>query len=243
MKNLALTILFLTMLLEIHAQSDRSAIVIISSTSTPEYIKEMKKDLKKMGLVLNVDKEIWASQEELQEFGFSITNKKTKGVKSFFFKYNELNKHQIFLMYPIGDGKYGEVMSDVSYMKNDLIPMLITKKIRRAKPTLFRTYASSGDPYLQFTVLKDLEMIESSLEETVELHKRIKVDQTTGKSLSQLTYTYNGVLLEDPSGINLQDMTSDVLIEDLEEDYKIVNIWSDAPLNEIIMGATIAGQR
>ena len=241
MKNIISTIAFCFALLSLIAQSTDQAVIIISSASTPDFINEMKKDLKKCDIVFNVNKEIWKNNEELQEFGFSLTNKKTKRTKSFHFRYNDLNRHQIFLIHPRGDG-YGEVMADVSYMRTEILPLIVNKSVRRKKPKLFRTYASSGDGYLQFTALKDLEELEERFEETVELVKSIKADQTVGKSISNITYTYNGIPMDNPSGINLMDMTSDVLIETLEDDSKIVNVWSELPLNELVMGLTIVGQ-
>ena len=54
---------------------------------------------------------------------------------------------------------------------------------------------------------------------------------------------YNGEYLEHPAGINLQNMSADVLIEELEGGIKIINIWSDEPIKELMTGTTIAGQR
>lgn len=241
MKNMITSLVMLLCLSSLSAQSENAAVILISSQSTPDFIKEMKKDLKKRDLVLNVEKEIWASQTELEEFGFTLTNKKTKVAKKFHLRYNELNKHQVLLIYPSGDESYGEVVADVHYLRTELLPLVVTKKIRRHKPSLHRSYASSGDPYLQFTALKDLEELEEKMEETVTLFKHVKADMTVGQSISNITYTYNGILLEDPSGINLKDMSADVLIENLEDDSKIINIWSDQPLNELI-GAAIVGQ-
>jgi len=212
-------------------------------SSTPAYIGEMKESLKDYGLILNVEKELWKNQGELQEFAFTLTNMVSKNAKSFEFKYNEINKHQIFLVYPLGDDKYGQVMTDINYMTTEILPLVITNEIKRQKPILHRSYSKSGGPYRQSIVMSDLKRLAIDMKETVDMYRAIKADQVIGKSISGLTYTYNGEYIEHPAGINLQDMTADVLIEELEEDVKILNIWSDAPIKELITGTTIAGQR
>ncbi len=225
------------------SQANQQAVIVISSSSTPTYIGEMKESLKEYGLVLNVEKEKWKNQSELEEFAFTITNTASKKAKSFDFKYNAINKHQIFLVYPLGDNKYGQVMTDVTYMSDVILPMVVTNEVKRQKPILHRSYGKSGGPYRQSIVMTDLNRLESDMKETVDMHKAIKADQVIGKSISGLTYTYNGEYLEHPAGINLQNMTADVLIEELEEGIKIINIWSDEPIKELMTGTTIAGQR
>jgi len=243
MKNITPLIVMLFCINTIIAQSSQPAVILISSVSTPEYIAEMKENLLEHGLVLNVDKEVWANKSELKEFAFTIVNQANKSPKSFNFKYNEINKHQIFLVYPSGDNQYGEVMADISYLKSDILPLVVTNEVKRMKPILHRSYSKSGGPYRQSIVLTDLKKLESEMSKTIAMHKAIKADQIIGKSISGLTYTYNGEYLEDPSGINLMDMTSDVLVETLEDDSKIINIWSEEPIHELITGSTIAGQR
>jgi len=92
-------------------------------------------------------------------------------------------------------------------------------------------------------VLEDLTNISNKYAETRALYGQIKADQVIGRSVTGLTYTYNGEYLQHPAGINLQDMTADVLIENLEEGVKIINIWSDEPLGEKNTGSTIAGNQ
>ncbi len=223
--------------------NDAPAIILLSSTSSPQYIGEMKEHLVHSGIILNVEKELWENQNQLQEFAFTLTNTKTRNVKSFHFKYNDLNRHQVFVVFPTGVNQYDEVISEVGYLRSELLSLLIPMDTRRLKPILHRSYAKSGTSYRESIVLKDLEKIEEELSDTIELYKKIKADQAVGKNLSGLTYTYNGELLNDPKGVNLSDMTADVLIEILSDNSKIINIWSEEPLNELIMSSTIAGQQ
>jgi len=236
----------LVMVLGMHlliAQSDKQAVILISSSSSPVYIGDMKKSLEDYGLVLNVEKELWKSKLELEEFAFTLTNKKSRNVASFSFKYNDLNKHQIFLVYPLGDDKYGHVMADVDYMKDNILPLVVNIDSRKKKPTLHRSFGKSGKQYRHATVLEDLTNISNKFADARALYSQIQADQVIGRSVTGLTYTYNGEYLQHPAGINLQDMTADVLIENLEEGVKIINIWSDEPLSEKNTGSTIAGNQ
>jgi len=223
------------------AQSDKQAVIFISSSSTPVYIGDMKKSLESYGLILNVEKELWKSKLELEEFAFTLTNKKTKNVNSFHFKYNDLNKHQVFVVYPLGDDRYGHVLADVDYMKDQILPLVLNIEARRQKPVLHRSFGKSGAPYKNSVVLEDLSRISSKYQETKSLYHQVKADQTIGRSVSGYTYTYNGEYLQHPAGINLKDMSADVLIEVLEDDSKIINIWSDQPLSEPMTGSVLAG--
>ena len=218
------------------------AVILISSQSTPDFIAEMKDHLEHSGIILNVEKEIWANREELQEFAFTITNTKTRDHKSFHFKYNELNKHQIFLVFPVGEDRYNEVITDVTYLRTELLSFLIPIETRKLKPVIHRSYAKSGSKYRESTLLKELESLEEELKKTVNLYRAIKADQTVGKNISGLTYTYNGAIVEDPAVLNLRDMSADVLIETLSDDSMIVNIWSDEPLKEYGYSTTMVGQ-
>ena len=220
----------------------QQVVILISSNATPDYIGEMRENLKVHGVVLNVEKEIWAKYNELQEFAFTLTDTKTKVPMSFHFKYNELNKHQILMVYPRKNGQYTSVLSDVSYLKTELLPLLVNKDIKRLKPVLHRSYNKSGAPYRESIVLTDLKKIEGDLSETIEMYRNIKADQAVKRSISGYTYTYNGELLEDPAGIKLNDMMADVLIENLSDDSKIINIWSDEPLDRYISSSTAAEQ-
>ena len=236
----------LVMVLGMHlliAQSDKQAVILISSSSSPVYIGDMKKSLEDYGLILNVEKELWKSKLELEEFAFTLTNKKSRNVASFSFKYNDLNKHQIFLVYPLGDNKYGHVMADVDYMKESILPLVVNMDSRKKKPVLHRSYGKSGKPYRQTIVLDDLTNISNKYAETRALYSQMKADQTIGRPATGLTYTYNGEYLQHPGGIKLNDMTADVLIENLEEGVRIINIWSDEPLVEQTTGSTIAGNQ
>lgn len=242
MKNVTCIIAMLLAVNLMMAQSQNPAVILISSSSTPEYIGEMKESLKNHGLYLNVEREVWKDKETLAEFAFTLVNTNNKTPKSFNFKYNDLNEHQILLIYPSGENNYTEVMADVSYMKSDILPLVVTKEIKRRKPVLHRSYGKSGAPYRQSIVLTDLVRLESTMANTVHMFKAIKADQAIGKSISGMTYTYNGAYIEDPAGINMKDMSSDVLIETLEDNSKIINIWSEEPLNQLISTA-IVGQR
>ncbi len=236
----------LVMVLGMHlliAQSDKQAVILISSSSTPVYIGDMKKSLEDYGLILNVEKELWKSKLELEEFAFTLTNKISKNVASFHFKYNDLNKHQIFLVYPLGDNKYGHVMADVDYMKESILPLVVNIDSRKNKPVIHKSYGKSGKQYRHTTVLEDLTNISNKYSESRMLYQQIRADQVIGRSVTGLTYTYNGEYLQHPAGINLKDMTADVLIEELEEGVKIINIWSDEPLGEQHTGSTIAGNQ
>lgn len=238
-----LPIMMLLCIVTVKAQEQQPSVILISSSSTPEYIGEMKQHLADQGIILNVEKERWKNKEELEAFSFTLTNKKTKTPTSFEFKYNDLNKHMIFMVYPVGDNDYGQLMTDVTYLKDELLPIVINKTIKKKKPILHRSYSRSGLAYRESIVMTDLRKLEKEFGETLSLYKLIKADQMVGRSISGITYTYNGEILDDPAGINLSDMGSDVLIETLSDDTKIINIWSDAPLNELIMGTAVAGQR
>ena len=218
-------------------------VILISSHSTPDYIGEMRENLKLHGLVLNVEKELWAKYDQLQEFAFTLTDTKTRIPMSFHFKYNDLNKHQVLMVYPKVDGAYATVLSDVSYLKSELLPLLVNKDVKKKKPILHRSYGKSGAPYRESIVLTDLKKLEGEMTETIELYRNIKADQAVKRSVSGYTYTYNGELLEDPAGINLTDMTSDVLIEELSDDSKIINIWSDEPLDRYISTSTTSADQ
>jgi len=225
------------------AQSDKQAVILISSSSSPVYIGDMKKSLEDYGLILNVEKELWRSKLELEEFAFTLTNKKSRNVASFHFKYNDLNKHQVFVVYPLGDDKYGHVMADVDYMKDHILPIVVSMDVRKNKPVLHRSFGKSGKQYRHSTVLEDLAHISSKFSTTRALYGQVKADQVIGRAASGLTYTYNGEYLQHPAGINLQDMSADVLIEELEEGVKIINIWSDEPLSDPATGSVIAGNQ
>jgi len=233
----------LMMMLGMHlliAQSDKQAVILISSSSTPVYIGDMKKSLEDYGLILNVEKEKWKSKLELEEFAFTLTNKKSKNVTSFHFKYNDLNKHQVFLVYPLGDEKYGHVMADVDYLKEELLPIVVNMDVRKKKPVLHKSFGKSGKQYRQSKVLEDLTNISNKYSETRALYSQVKADQAIGRPASGLTYTYNGEYLQHPAGINLRDMSADVLIEELEEGVKIINIWSDEPLSKLGTSSVLA---
>ena len=217
-------------------------VILISSASTPDYIGEMRDYLSMYDLVLNVEKELWADYDELQEFAFTLTHKKNKKPMSFHFRFNELNKHQVCMIYPKINGNYGSILTDVSYLKSDLLDILVNMGVRKDKPILHRSYDKSGAPYRESIVKKDLEGLESELEETIALNKAIKADQTIGASYSGYAYTYNGEYIEDPRGIDFLDMTADVLIENLEENGKIINIWMDEPLERAQSTSMIIGQ-
>lgn len=239
-----LPIMMLLCIMSVQAQDvQQPSVIVISSSSTPEYIGEMKEQLAEQDIILNVEKEIWKNKEELEAFSFTLTNKQTKSPTSFEFNYNELNKHMIFMVYPLGDQDYGQVMTDVTYLKAELLPIIINTSIKKKKPILHRSYSRSGLPYRESIVMTDLRKLEKEFGETLSLFKKIKADQMVGRSISGITYTYNGQILDDPAGINLTDMKADVLIETLSDNSKIINIWSDAPLNELIMGTAAAGQR
>lgn len=243
MKNLLLLIVFICSAQLTFGQDESApAIIVISSSSTPQYISEMKQHLRHCGLIFNVEKEIWANQAELQEFAFTLTNAETRDMKSFHFKYNDLNKHQIFMVYPTGEHKYDEVITDVTYLRTDLLSLLVPLETRKQKPSLYRSYAKSGTKYRETILLKDLEILEREMTETVALYSKIKADQTVGRSISGMTYTYNGAIVNDPANLNLNDMTADVLIEVLSDDSRIVNIWSENPLKEMAMSSNLAGQ-
>lgn len=223
------------------AQSDKQAVILISSSATPVYIGDMKQSLEDYGLILNVEKELWRSKLELEEFAFTLTNKKSRNVASFHFKYNDLNKHQVFVVYPLGEDKYGHVMADVDYMKDHILPLVMNIDVRKNKPVLHRSYGKSGKQYRHSIVLEDLVNISNKYAETRALYNQVKADQVIGRSVSGYTYTYNGEYLHHPAGINLKDMSADVLIEELEENAKIINIWSEEPLSEPSTGSVIAG--
>ncbi len=243
MKNVMTTLMMLLCINLIIGQSDEPAIIIISASSTPAYIGEMKEGLTDHGLILNVEKEKWKNQYELEEFSFTLTDTKAKKTKSFEFKYNALNRHQVLLIYPTTEDSYSQILTDVSYLTSDILPLVISNQVKRMKPILHRSYGKSGIPYRQSIVLTDLKRIEVDMARTIAMYKAIKADQVIGRAISGLTYTYNGEYLQDPSGINLQDMTADVLIEQLDVENKIINIWSDEPLNQLISEGTMAGQR
>ena len=220
----------------------QQVVVLISANSTPDYIGEMRENLKLHGVILNVEKEIWTNYSELREFAFTLTDTKTGVPLSFHLKYNKINKNQVLLIYPKEDGNYTNVLSDVSYLKSELLPLLVNKEIKKMKPVLHRSYNKSGSPYRESIVLTDLKKIEGDMPETIELYKNIKADQAVRRSISGYTYTYNGELLVDPTGIKLNDMMADVLIEELSDDSKIINIWSDEPLDRYISPPTAAQQ-
>lgn len=243
MKNLTSFIVMLLCITSIFGQSKSPAVLLISSNSTPEYISEMKESLHNHGLILNVEKEIWKDRETLQEFAFTLVNTANKTPKSFSFKYNEINQHQILLVYPTRDNDYNELMTDVSYLRSEILSLVVSNEIKRMKPILHRSYGKSGGPYRQSIVLTDLKRLESKMTETIAMYNAIKADQAIGQSVSGLTYTYNGEYLEDPSALNLKNMSADVLIETLEDKSKIINIWSEEPLNQLITGTPLAGQR
>ena len=146
------------------------------------------------------------------------------------------------MVFPLGNDRYDEVITDVTYLRTELLSFLMPIETRKMKPVIHRSYAKSGARYRESILLKELESLEEELMETVDLYRKIKADQTVGKNISGLTYTYNGALVEDPAAFNLGDMTADVLIETLSDDSKIVNIWSDEPLRELGMSTTMVGQ-
>ncbi len=221
---------------------DDPVVILISSNSTPDYIGEMRDYLSLYGFVLNVEKEKWAKYDQLEEFAFTLTNTKSKTQMSFHHKFNALNRNQILMIYPTEEKRYKSLVTGLDYLKSELLKVVINRDIRRMKPILHRSYAKSGSPYRESIVLSDLSELLDEMEPTIELLKKIKIDQVTRRTLSGYAYTYNGEYLEDPAGIQLDDMTSDVLIEDLENDSKIINIWSELPLNRLISGSTASDQ-
>lgn len=243
MKNLTSLIVMLLCINSIYGQAKKPAVLLISSSSTPEYIGEMKESLYDHGLILNVEKEIWKDRETLQEFAFTLVNTANKTPKHFSFKYNQLNQHQILLVYPTRDNDYKELLTDITYLRSEILSLVVSNEIKRMKPILHRSYGKSGAPYRQSIVLTDLKRLESKMTQTIALFKAIKADQAIGQSVSGLTYTYNGEFIEDPSALNINSMTADVLIETLEDKSKIINIWSEEPLNQLITGTPLAGQR
>lgn len=213
-------------------QDKGDVIVLLSSHTTADRLDQFTQDLQSAGIIFEVKEVTWESPNQLSKISFSLQTSSTHKRTKHEFKYNDLNKSNLFMISKFANstGSYGMIMADMLTFRVSLWPEFKTGFDENPKKLI----STFHDP-VAWDATEDYIFLFKNLYKhfatTIDLLKEIRHDREFATKDHYNQYYYNGNHLADSFTISTADMDSNVEIKYNNEGQKSIYMTSEKPIS------------